>query len=98
MGECEGSSSDKKSRQHIYRDIIVLAWLTVIQFLYNLTVGLAACLEFLYAFSEEECWAWLSAVGKSVLIQLFVTDPTLGTMMLNGVEAVDGPVAAAAAM
>lgn len=59
-----------------------LAGLAAIQLLYILVVGLAVCLAFSYAFSVEEFWAWLSAVGKSVLMQLFVTDPALGTVML----------------
>ena len=60
----------------------VLAGLAAFQLLYILAVGLAVCLAFSYAFTEEECWAWLAAVGKSVLMQLFVTDPVLGMVML----------------
>ena len=60
----------------------VLAGLAAFQLLYILAVGLAVCLAFSYAFDEAECWAWLSAVGKSVLMQLFVTDPVSGTGML----------------
>ena len=58
-----------------------LAGLAAIQLLYIQVVGLAVSLAFSYAFSVEECWAWLSAVGKSVLMQLFVTDPVLGVVM-----------------
>ena len=50
----------------------VLSGLAAFQLLYILAVGLGVCLAFSYAFSVEECWAWLSAVGKSVLMQLFV--------------------------
>lgn len=60
----------------------VLAGLAALELLYILAVGLAVCLAFSYAFAEEECWAWLAAVGKSVLMELFVTDPVLGTVML----------------
>ena len=36
----------------------------------------------LFCISADEYCVWLSAVGKSVLMQLFVTDPVLGTVML----------------
>ena len=60
----------------------VMGVLAAIQLLYILAVGLAVCLAFSYAFEENGCWAWLSAAGISVLMQLFVTNPVLGTVML----------------
>ena len=84
----------QRQRRHL-RSIEFNAWLheckhwrrhlSIINAVFLVTLAtftLAICLLLSTAFTFAECVLWVEAVGKSLLMQLFVTDPMIGGLVL----------------
>ena len=71
--------------RHLRRDRHVLATLSAFVLLVLTASTLAVCLLLSGTFNEAETWMWMSDVGQSFVVQVFVTDPaiTLAVVVLK---------------
>ena len=73
----EGNPRQGPGRQHVL-SAITFAFVAILS---AFTLGI--CLLLSLAFTSEECLLWVVGVGKSLLMQLLVTEPLVGLVVLS---------------